>query len=42
MQDARKNLDASNVDQVNKDLKTAQQFLLDVNHYLAEAAKKKH
>ena len=42
MQDARKNLDAGNVDQINKDLKTAQQFLLDVNNSLAEAAKKKH
>ncbi len=42
MQDARKNLDADNIDQVNKDLKTAQQFLFDVNHSIAEAAKKKH
>jgi len=42
MQDARKNLDAGNVDQVHKDLKTAQQFLFDVNNSIAEAAKKKH
>ena len=41
MQDARQNLDAGNTDQVNKDLKTANQFLLDVHQLLADAAKKK-
>ena len=41
MQDARQNLGADNVDQVNKDLKTANQFLLDVHQHLADAANKK-
>ena len=41
MQDARQNLDAGNADQVNKDLKTANQFLLDAHQLLADAAKKK-
>src|SRR5438309_3396189 len=41
MQDASKNLVIGNVNQVNNDLKIAQQFLLDVNHSLTEAAKKK-
>jgi hypothetical protein len=41
MQDARQNLDAGNADQVNKDLYTANQFLLDVHQLLADAAKKK-
>ncbi|TSA18386.1 MAG: hypothetical protein D4R72_02230 [Nitrosopumilales archaeon] len=41
MQDARQNLDAGNADQVNKDLHTANQFLLDVHQLLADAAKKK-
>jgi len=41
MQNARQNLDAGNADQVNKDLETANQFLLDVHQLLADAAKKK-
>ncbi|TLX76841.1 MAG: hypothetical protein E6L05_02010 [Thaumarchaeota archaeon] len=41
MQDASKNLVIGNVNQVNNDLKIAQQFLLDANHSLTEAAKKK-
>jgi hypothetical protein len=41
MQDARQNLDAGNADQVNKDLQTANQFLLDAHQLLADAAKKK-
>jgi hypothetical protein len=41
MQDARQNLDAGNADQVNKDIHTANQFLLDVHQLLADAAKKK-
>ena len=41
MQDARQNLDAGNTDQVNKDLETANQLLLDVHQLLADAAKKK-
>ncbi len=41
MQDARQNLDAGNVDQVNKDLVNANQFLLDAHHALADAATKK-
>jgi hypothetical protein len=41
MQDARQNLGAGNTDQVNKDLETANQFLLDAHQLLADAAKKK-
>jgi hypothetical protein len=41
MQDARQNLDAGNADKVNNDLKTANQFLLDVHQLLVDAAKKK-
>jgi hypothetical protein len=41
MQDARQNLDAGNADQVNKDLKTVNLFLLDVHQLLADAAQKK-
>jgi len=41
MQDARQNADAGNVDQVNKDLGDANQFLLDAHHALADAATKK-
>src|SRR5438270_2119413 len=41
MQDARKNLDVGNTDQVNKDLQTANQVILDVHQLLADAAKKK-
>jgi hypothetical protein len=41
MQDATQNLDAGNADQVNKDLETANQFLLDAHQLLADAAKKK-
>jgi len=41
MQDARQNLDANNTDQVNKDLETANQLLLDVHHLLVDAANKK-
>jgi hypothetical protein len=41
VQDATQNLDAGNVDQVNKDLETANQFLLNAHHILADAAKKK-
>ncbi len=41
MQDARQNLDAGKADQVNKDLETANQFLLNVHQLLADAAKKK-
>ena len=41
MQDARQNLDAGNRDQVNNDLETANQFLLDAHHILADAAIKK-
>jgi len=41
IQDASKNLVIGNVNQVNDDLKIAQQFLLDTNHSLTEAAKKK-
>ena len=42
IQDANKNLAVGNVNQVNNDLKIAQQFLLDVNKSLTETAKKKH
>ena len=41
IQDANKNLAVGNVNQVNNDLKIAQQFLLDANNALADAAKKK-
>ncbi len=41
MQDARQNLDAGNVDQVNNDLENTNQFLLDAHHLLVDAAKKK-
>ena len=41
MQTAIQNLNASNSDQVNKDLETANQFLLNVHQLLADAAKKK-
>ena len=41
IQDASKNLAVNNVNQVNNDLKIAQQFLLDANNALADAAKKK-
>jgi hypothetical protein len=41
MQDARQNLGAGNADQVNKDLETANHFLLDAHQLLADAAKKK-
>src|SRR5690348_94697 len=41
MQSARQNLNASNADQVNKDLDTANQFLLNVHQLLADAAKTK-
>ncbi len=41
IQDATQNLDAGNADQVNKDLGTANQFLLDAHHILADAAIKK-
>ena len=41
MQSARQNLNASNADQVNKDLDTANQFLLNVHQLLADAAKMK-
>ena len=41
MQDARQNLGAGNTDQVNKDLETANQSLLDAHQLLADAAKKK-
>ena len=41
IQDARQNLNVGNVDQVNNDLKTANQFLLDAHHILVDAAKKK-
>jgi hypothetical protein len=41
MQDASKNLAVGNVNQVNNDLKIAQQFLLDANDALVDAAKKK-
>ena len=42
IQDASKNLAVGNVNQINNDLKIAQQFLLDANHSLTETAKKKH
>jgi hypothetical protein len=38
MQDARQNLDSGNADQVNNDLATANQFLLDAHQLLANAA----
>ena len=41
MQDARQNLDAGNANQVNNDLETANQFLLDAHQLLADAAKMK-
>ncbi|MGI0027336.1 MAG: hypothetical protein ACREAD_05790 [Nitrosopumilaceae archaeon] len=41
MQDARQNLDANNMDQVNKDLKITNQLLLDIHHLLVDAANKK-
>src|SRR6266852_5738420 len=41
MQDARQNLDTGNVDQVNKDLATANQFLLNTHQLLADATNKK-
>jgi hypothetical protein len=41
MQDARQNLDGSNVNQVTKDLETGNQLLLDIHHLLADAAKKR-
>ena len=41
IQDARQNLDVDNADQVNNDLTTVNQFLLDVHQLLADAAKKK-
>jgi fibronectin type III domain protein len=41
MKDARQGLVAGNVDQVKQDLKTANQFLLESRHILADAANKK-
>jgi len=41
MQNAKQNLDAGNLDQVNNQLETANQFLLSAHHTLADAATKK-